>query len=463
MFAGGGLVLVGVSGGPDSMCLLDALSRFRDEFGLTLQVAHLNHHMREEAGRDALMVEEFARSLGIPTEIGHADVVMLARELATGVEEAGREARYRFFRDLRLRTGASRIALGHNQNDQAETVLMRLFRGSGVRGLAGIPPVNGPIVRPLIDVPREWIEEYCRENGIPVMTDIYNLDLSYTRNLVRHRTLPELASQYNPSMVETLAGVAASLRLDSQFLDETALQAFDRYTCRHGRVTAVSREGLTVVNPAIASRVIDMAWREVWEGDGNLGLARALEILDGVEGAVSLPGRVTAVHEGDFIVFYPEAPGFFERPLDVPGETGVPELGITIETKIVTPEDSEPFLRAIESRRANSTFGLEREDVAFLDYSWSDKPVLVRTRRDGDRFAPLGMGGREQKLQDYFTQRRVPKFYRDFVPIIVFGDKIAWVGGFRLDERFKVTKSSQKVLRIEVKRSLRHSRNCATI
>lgn len=487
MFAGGGLVLVGVSGGPDSMCLLHALHRVREEFGITLRALHLHHHMRDQADQDAAMVEAFAGSLGIPTTIGHADVLGIARELAMGVEEAGREARYRFFRELREKTGAKWIALGHNQNDQAETVLMRLFRGSGVRGLAGIPPVNGDIARPLIDVPREWIEKYCQENGISTMTDCYNLDLRYTRNLVRHKTLPELAADYNPSIVETLASVAHSLRVDSEYLDDLARAAFDKYTCRHGRITVVSRSGLKTLNPAIALRVVDMAWREVWCGDGNLGLSRATAIVEGTQGTISLPGRVTAVHEGDFVVFYPEAPEPFERPLSVPGETPVPELGITILTELVGPEDVGPLQSAGKSKCANSPLGLEREHVAFLHYNVRGSsrgagdatlsgsqggdvserretaPLSVRTRRPGDRFAPLGMEGREQKLKDYFIKRRVPKFYRDFVPIVVSGDRIAWVGGFRLDERFKVTKNTQKVLRIEVKRSLRCSRNCATI
>lgn len=480
-------MLVAVSGGPDSMCLLHALSRCREEFDIALRVAHLHHHMRDQADKDAAMVEEFAGSLGIPTTVGHADVLELSRELAIGVEEAGREARYRFFRKLQETTGARWIALGHNQNDQAETVLMRLFRGSGVRGLAGIPPVNVDIVRPLIDVPREWIEEYCRENGIPTMTDSYNLDLKYTRNLLRYKTLPELAADYNPSIVETLASVAASLRIDAEYMDATARDAFDKYTCRHGRITVVRRSGLKTVNTAIALRVVDLAWREVWSGDGNLGLAHATDIIEGTQAAISLPGRVTAVQGGDFIVFYPEAPGPFERILNVPGETEVPELGITILTEVLDPQDVGPLGSGGKSKCANSAFGLEREDVAYLHYNVrgsvacpkdaassgthsgdsSDKtqeePLSVRTRRPGDRFAPLGMGGCEQKLQDFFIQQRVPKLYRDFVPIVAAGDKIAWVGGFRLDERFKVTKSSQKVLRIEVRRSLRCSRNCVTI
>lgn len=446
------------------MCLLDVLCRLREEFGITLRVAHLNHHMRERAAEDARMVEGFARSRDVDVSVGHADVFRLAKESGVGLEEAGRDARYRFFSSLQAQTGASRIALGHNLNDQAETVLMRLFRGSGSRGLSGIPPVNGDIVRPLIDVPRAWIEEYCRENQIPVMTDIYNLDLKYTRNRIRYETLPALAAAYNPSLVDTLASMAAALRWDSDFIDEIAAGAFLRYTCRRGRITAVSVQGLRDLKPAIASRIVDMAWKEVSCADGNLGVLRTMDLLDISKAPLSLPGQVTAVHEGDFVVFYPEAPKIDGILLAVPGETPIPELGVTVVASILEEPSAQRFFRRSRvSTRGNSCPWLEKEDVAFLDYNKCEERLTVRTRQDGDRFAPLGMKGREQKLQDFFIQKGVPRFYRDFVPLIVSGDKIAWVGGFRLDDRFKVNENVTKVLRVEVRRELRCSGNCATI
>lgn len=463
MFPDGGLVLVAVSGGPDSMCLFDALCRCREEFGISLHVAHLNHHMREQAADDARMVTDFASKMGVNTSVGHADVFGLAKELGVGLEEAGREARYRFFRSLQAETGAVRVALGHNLNDQAETVLMRLFRGSGSRGLSGIPPSNGDIVRPLIDVPREWTEEYCKENRIPVITDVYNLDLKYTRNRIRYKTLPELAFDYNPSLVETLGGVAQALRWDSELLDELACRAFHEHTCRRGRITAVSVKGIRGEKQAVSSRVIDMAWREVSCADDNLGVARTMDILDIPRAPVSLPGRVTAVRERDFIVFYPEAPKVGPVRLNVPGETRIPELGVTLVASILEGRNAWSFVTEAVSKRGNSGPWLEKEDVAFLDYDKCIGPLAVRTRLDGDRFAPLGMAGREQKLQDFFIQKHVPRFYRDFVPIVVSGDKIAWVVGFRLDERFRVNGNVMKVLRIEVRRELRRSSNCVTI
>lgn len=474
MFSGGGLVLVAVSGGPDSMCLLDVLARCRDDFGISLRVAHLNHRMRDQAPDDALMVTEFARSRGVETTVAEADVFGLAKELGMGLEEAGREARYRFFRSLQAETGATRVALGHNLNDQAETVLMRLFRGSGSRGLSGIPPVNGDIVRPIIDVPRELIEEYCAENRIPVMTDIYNLDLKYTRNQIRYKTLPELAEAFNPSLVDTLAGTASALRWDSEFLDEVASRAFQEHTCRWGRVTAVDIRGLQSLKPAIASRVVDMAWREASGTDGNLGFTRTSEVLDIPRAPVSLFGRVTVVRERDSVVFYPEPPSAKLTALKVPGETPIPELGITVAASILSEPDAASFVLNCEksarkrgtfqaSGRANSGPWLEKEDVAFLDYNKCVEPLTVRTRQEGDRFAPLGMAGSEQKLQDFFVQKRVPRFYRDFVPLFQSGDKIIWVGGFRLDDGFKVEENTVKVLRVEVRRELRCSSNYATI
>ena len=315
MFQEGELVLVAVSGGPDSMCLLDVLHRCRSEFGMSLLVVHLNHHMREQAPEDARMVRDYARSKGIETRVGHADVLELAKETGKGVEEAGRDARYRFFRSLRKKTGASKIALGHNLNDQAETVLMRLLRGSGTRGLSGIPPVNGSVVRPLIEVPRGLIEAYCEENGIPVMTDVYNLDLNYTRNRIRYETLPELARTYNPSLVDTLGDVARALKLDSDFLDELAAKAFQEHTCRRGRVTAVNINGLRQLNAAIGSRVIGQ------RGSGIrgrcYGVGRALKVLSLDETPVFLPGRLRR-YERDFLLFYPEAPNWSRFP----GSTG---------------------------------------------------------------------------------------------------------------------------------------------
>lgn len=455
------------------MCLLDVLISLSREMDFRIHVVHLNHHMREEAERDAEMVSSFARERGIEVTVGHADVLSLAREMGIGLEEAGRHARYRFFREVQSRLGADRIALGHTMNDQAETVLMRLLRGSGTEGLSGIPPVNGDIVRPIIEVPRELTEEYCQSKGIPVVTDLYNLDLRYTRNLIRHRILPVLARQFNPSLVRTLSDVAMALRWDAEYLEAVAREAFLRYSLVEGRVLSLVWERVKDLPRAVSSRVIEQAWRECSESCSNLNLGHIRQILDGGKRTWSLPGDVRASNEGGLLSFYPRAPHCIDLPLLVPGETLVPELGLKVRVRFGDRREFEAFLEESRRRRQNPSLrcrfpGVRNcrvlvEQRAYLDYNKCSAPIRLRTRRSGDRFVPLGFGGKEQKLQDYFISRGVPRFFRDFVPIFVSGQQIIWVGGFRLDERFKVEPCTQSIAVIEIEPYLRCCLNCATI
>ena len=464
MFSPGDLAVVAVSGGPDSMCLLDVLGCLAGELGLRLHVAHLNHHMRDQAESDARMVSEASERYGIPCTVGHADVPKVAQDTGTGLEEAGRIARYRFFRQVKEAAGAQKIALGHNLNDQAETVLMRLFRGGGTEGLAGIRPAKGDVVRPLIYVPREWIEEYCREKNLPTIIDVYNLDLRFTRNMVRRKVLPLLSDLFNPSLAETLSQVATALRWDADLLAELAGDAFLGISTREGRLTAVDRTALTGLPPAISSRVLEAAWRECSGSASNLEIERIEDILAGPDRVISLPAGVTAEKAEDVVRFYPAPPAGLDLPLEVPGEMEVPELGIAVSTKVV--DGAGTALSAVRQEKEGKGLkgpALFVETHALLDYNRLREPVRLRLRREGDRFAPLGMGGKEQKLQDFLVSRRVPRFYRGFVPLLVSGDEIAWVVGQRLSERFKVDTETVRVLEVEVKPHLRPSRNYATI
>lgn len=457
MLSAGDLVVVAVSGGPDSMCLLDALASSAPQLRIRLHVAYLHHHMREQADSDVRVVAAFAGRLGIPCAVGHADVPEMARERGIGVEEAGRIARYRFLREVREKTGARRIALGHNLNDQAETVLMRLLRGSGTQGLAGIPPVRDDLIRPLIYVPRDQIEEYCRERNIPTIVDVYNLDLRYTRNLMRHKVLPQLAKDFNPSLVDTLARVATVMRWDSELLEGLARTAFEGASCGWGRLTAVDRHALGEMPYAIASRVLEEAWRECSGSSGNLPVDRTQELMLGPEKSVSLPLGVTAEKSGDSVGFYPPPLKDLEVDLAV-GETHIPELGLSIEVNITEGPSFDE-----KSCPPGGAPPWYVEPVARLDYNRLEGRLWLRTRRRGDRFAPLGMGGREQKLQDFFVQRRVPRFYRDFVPLLMSGDDIVWVVGLRISDDFRVRGDTRRMLEATARPYLRCSRNYATI
>jgi tRNA(Ile)-lysidine synthase len=460
MIEPGHRVICAVSGGPDSMCLLDSLHVLSSEMGFSLYVAHLHHHMRgEQADKDAQLVVDFATSRDIPVEVGHAEVFKLADTLKVGVEEAGRIARYDFFFRLMKQIGAHRIALGHNMNDQAETVIMRLVRGAGTQGLAGIPPVNGPVIRPVIQVPRALIEEYCRQRNLPVITDVYNLDLKYTRNLVRYKIIPGLADMLNPSLIETLAKTAKVLRWDADFLEEQAEAAFLNASMKEGRVTLVSEESLQVLPKAIGSRVLEKAWQECTGETDSLEMSHILRLLEGSEDTLSLPGKVTAHRYQGYISFYPPPPEDVDIKIQVPGQTFVPQLGLCVKTRILKNPGGED--RRSRFTQQKSFFMLELK--AWADYNKCEGEIRLRTRRTGDRIAPLGMQGNEKTVKDLLISMRVPRYYRSFVPIFVSGDKLVWVGGFRLSEQFKVGADSCKIIEIEIEPLLRKRQNCATI
>ncbi len=511
MLAPGDLAIIAVSGGPDSMCLLHVLNSLKAELGFSAHVAHLNHHMREQAPKDAAMVEEVAKSMGIPCTVGHADVFGLAKERGIGLEEAGRIARYDFFRSLKTRLlgepahpddpagrrpDTVKFALGHNLNDQAETVFMRLLRGSGTSGLAGIPPVNGDIIRPLIDVPRDTIEEYCQEQGLGTITDVYNLDLKYTRNRIRYETLPALSESFNPSLVETLAKTASALRWDADYLDALAEETFRRVSHKEGRVTSVDEGLLGTIPRAVSSRVVEKAWQECAKTTSSLGFGHARELIEGIgpggahsttgtrspalPPSLSLPGGVTVHRHERHLRFCPTPVGV-DIPLPDPRNVSgrgtvvnsevagyVPELGVTIILKLVDGEEAARARQTVLGRQAESsiyTSGYEfcLEPVVYMDYNHLGGPLRLRTRKRGDRFSPLGMNGKSQKLQDFFVSLRLPRFFRDLVPLVTDGTDIIWVGGFRLSEKCKLDRTSHHLLRAEIRPDLRRSANCATI
>ncbi len=471
MISKGDSIICAVSGGPDSMCLLHVMARISLDFNLSLHVAHLNHHMREQAPKDALMVQDYANGLSIPFTQGHADVFRLSKEKRIGLEEAGRMARYQFFRRLKAEIGADKIALGHNLNDQAETVLMRLIRGSGARGLSGIPPVNGPIIRPILGVSRKDIEAYCEENNLPTMSDVYNFDPSYTRNFVRYELIPRLSHRLNPSLVGTLSSTARTMLWDAEYLEDRAEEEFLRCSYIEGRVVSLDKDYLESVPLAIRSRILARAWiaasiapdKGFHEKQDNLGMRHIMALLDCSRSSVSLPGGIKASLEDSYMRFYP-APQKVELCLGL-GETDIPQLGLTVSLKVLDDKDAEKV--AEKPVRTDTESGhpwqVMVEPLVYLDYNKCAWPLVVRTRKDGDKFAPLGMKGKKRKLQDFFVSCQVPRLYRDFVPLFVSGDDIVWVGGFRISEKYRIMPSTGKILEARIRPSLRQHDNCATL
>lgn len=445
MLRPGDRVVVGVSGGPDSLALLDVLARLRDAFGVSLVAAHLNHGLRADAAADLNAVRRVAGGLGVPVR---ADRAELGPWRGGGsLQAAARRARYRFFREVAAAEGAGVLALGHQLDDQAETVLLRLLRGAGPDGLAGIAPVRRErksglrVVRPLIDVPRADVEAYCAARDLRPVADPSNLRPVFLRNRIRLELLPLLERDYAVNLRPRLARLAAALRADREVLEDQAARALEGLVRRRAPgLVALDAAALAGLEPAVARRAVRQALEALFAGDGagddpeappEPAVESALELAraagQGDVPARALAGGMTGRVAGGalWLERARQAPGGYCRRLEVPGAVEVPEAGVTISARLSSVFD----LGGLDGIRAG--------DLAAVDYNKVTLPLWVRNRRPGDRFRPLGLGG-HKKLKDFFIAEGVPRPWRDRLPLVAAGpsgeDRIVWVAGHRIDD-----------------------------
>ncbi len=435
----GDRVVAAVSGGPDSVALLDVLDRIKGELGLTLFVAHLDHRLRgREAKEDAKFVEDLALSRGFPFVLGTEDVADFARRAGLSVEEGAREVRYRFLDHVARNLKADEVALGHTRDDQAETVLMRLIRGGGRRGLGGMAPRRGKFVRPLLEVSREEILKYLKERGLPFREDSTNRDLSFMRNRVRHVLLPLLRERFNPEISEVLCREAEVWRAEDEYLQSLAEKVLaDVLRDIGGGKIVLDIGGLLRYHIAIRRRVARLAYRAV---AGSLPDFRSTErFLHVAEegGCIDLPGGVRVQRAGEVLVLRCGDVPPFRYPLAVGGRTFVRETGLVLEAELMERPPSEAL----------------KEDgrTAYIDWRAVKGKLWVRSRLPGDRIQPFGMCG-TRKVKDILIDRKVPRLLRGEVPLVVDDEGVLWVVGVCLSERAKVTEDAEKVLRIRARK-----------
>jgi tRNA(Ile)-lysidine synthase len=450
IFTPGEHVLVGASGGPDSTALLGILSRLRAKLDINLTVAHFDHMLRtrEEAEDDARFVTEIAAAVDVRLVTGAADVRASARRHHRSLEDAARRLRYAFLGEKAAATGASCVSIGHTLDDQAETVLLHLLRGSGLGGLAAMRPRApwpfgaGPdLARPILGLRRADTDQYCRELGIEPRTDPTNDLPIAARNRVRNELVPVLRS-FNPRIDEAIARLAEAAASESGYLDELARSNFRDIASTTPTAVSLSRRDLLAAHPAMARRIIRLALEQASGAAVDIESVHVEALLDALAkppGSYSLPGGLTATTDDRALIIRRGAASAAEKiqetKLSVPGETVGGVWAISTELSSVSPELSRVG-----------------PDEAYLDAEASGCALNLRSRRPGDRLRPLGLGG-EKKLQDILVDAKVPARERDGVPLVCAGDQIAWVVGHCIDERFAITRRTRNAIHILVSRS----------
>jgi tRNA(Ile)-lysidine synthase len=431
MLAGGERVLVAVSGGADSVALLATLLDLNAELNLDLQVVHVDHQLRPDSADDARFVEELGARLGVPVIVEGVDVPR-----GGSLEAAARSVRHAALEKLRRRRGAARIALGHTADDQAETLLMRILDGAGVRGLAAIPPVRGPIIRPLIDARRQDIEAVLRRAGLTWVEDPTNRDERFRRNRIRHDVLPALAAAGAGDVVPALVRTAALAREAIAALDAMAARELVRLAtfAADGGLT-LPLSGLRSLPSSVAPEVLRQAAARLgstaplraW---GHRGLARILAPLP-PRRPFRLGGVIVQV-SGDRVRLGRTLAGELSPgPLTVPGRTPLPEIHSAIE---VTVHEAAGY-RVPRER-----------SVAAFDADLVPMPLGVRARRRGDRLVTADR--LERRLKSLLIASRIPRWDRSLVPIVEAAGEILWVAGVRRTATAPLTDRTRRVLQL---------------
>lgn len=439
----GELILVGVSGGPDSVFLLTALSRIIDSYGGSLHVIHLDHCLRgEESAADAVFVEKIASSMDLPCTVAKRSVLDLTSR-GQSLQERARAVRMSFFHEMRSELGADGIALGHTADDQAETVMMRLMSGGSPGSLAGIRP-RGPdgIIHPILEISRDEIVSFLSSEGISYRIDKSNLESKYLRNRVRHEIIP-LIKKINPSIQRRLLTLCSLLADDDDYLDNEARRVLEKTSAAiPGRPVEFRLESIATLPRPILRRVMVEAARRAGIPRKQFQASHVESILGIISGptgkTISLPGEYIAYKTSRTLVIrrrpLPHPPDF-EKPVALPGKTGIPELGLTIAAVSMEPEEIDSPLCPPET--------------AFVDADKLTGPLKVRLRRPGDRFYPIGFG-HVKKLKDFLIDLKIDRRLRDNLPILCDDEKIVWIGGVRLDDRVKITPSTRKIWRLDL-------------
>ena len=426
----GDKVLVGVSGGADSVALLYALNSLSGEMGFELCAAHLNHGIRgESAKRDEKYVIALCEKLCVPLEIGYADIPLEAKRKSQTIEQAARNIRYEFLESVREKFGAKSIAVAHHKNDQAESILLHMFRGSGLSGLVGIKYVRGNIIRPFLDVSRNDIEKYLEKNNIEYCTDETNLELDARRNKLRLELIPYIEENINPRIIDCLCENARLLLDDEDYIERKALELLE-----NARVeTGYSRSILLKGEKPVLSRALRAALREngVFTDIEKKHIDMLIKLLGAKTGTRINIKHISAYVSYDIIAFTNDK------------EILADEEATLVINGITKIADMEVRAFLVDEYKKG-------DNCAYIDYDKVKGEIKVRRRRNGDRFYPVGAPG-AKKLKDWFIDKKIPQTQRNML-MICSENNVLYIPRFCISQLVRVDSNTKRILKIEFAR-----------
>ena len=450
----GDSVVVGFSGGPDSLCLLEGLRQLREELGIrTLAAVHVNHMYRGEAAdRDEAFCAAYCRERGILFRAERADVEKLAKEWKVGTEEAGRKVRYGAFARMAEELGGAKIAVAHNREDQGETLFLRIVRGTGTAGLCGIDyKRKDGVIRPLLDCSRKDIEAFLREEGLEPCIDHTNLEPVYTRNMARLDVIPYINEKMGGDLTGSLAKLSRIAREDRDFIEGFVEEILREARCEEAPSSASSghlppegkarvvlpRKVLKDAHPAVMKRAIVRCFERagLLQDITSDHLDRAAELLcsGGTTWEAQFPHGYVMKRRYEKVIFEKE------EPIAEGSREPMPEFSMRIPESAESLEDS-------------STDGLRMThiDLDKVRAAGGEERLVMRTRQPGDVISPKGFSG-TKKLQNYFVDRKIDRDLRDKLPLLCLGNQVLWIPGYEINEKFRVNENTERLLIIETK------------
>jgi tRNA(Ile)-lysidine synthase len=429
-------VIAAVSGGIDSMVLLDLLAKHKDQLKISISVAHVNHMLRgKESKGDEKLVVQAANAYGFPFFVKEVQTKKLAAQEKISIQEAARKLRYEFFDNLKSSLGAQVIATAHTTDDNAETMLFHFFRGSGIEGMSGIPVMRGHYVRPLLSTTRKEIVQYAKSNKIKFREDSSNKKENYTRNFIRHTIIPQIERRINPGLTQTLLKESEIFSLLSEFVNKEV----DRRYPAVVQETSIVLKALLEADLYLRHMIVKKLLLQVHIEPSFSIIDAVLDLMNRQKGsAADIQKEWIAERTADHIVLRERSePGGFSHLISSPSSVTNDRFTFSIRR-----------VRNGKNKRSNDP------SIEYVDGDKITFPLTVRSWSAGDAFVPLGMKGKK-KISDLFGEKKMTSEQKSSTPVVVSGGAIVWVAGVRLDDRFKITGTTKSIYQLSI---IRHGK-----